>query len=129
MLSLSSLNQSVGELSSNMNTITNLTPQQLRKAADLQEKIYALQRELESLVGSGGGAAGHATKAGGRLSAQGLANIRAGARKRWARERAANGTGEAAKPKRKISAAGRARISALLKERWAAAKKAGRKAL
>jgi hypothetical protein len=108
--------------------ITNLTPQQLRQAADLQEKILALQHQLAQLVGASTETSTPATGKR-RLSAQGLANIRAGARKRWGKT-AANGTSTAtAKPKRKISAAGRARISAMLKARWAAAKKSGRNAL
>lgn len=113
-----------------MNTIANLTPQQLRQAADLQERILDLQRELAHLVGSAEPAAARAGASGRRLSAQGLANIKAAAHRRWARERAANGAGGAArKPKRRMSAAGRARISEMLKARWAAAKKAGRTAL
>jgi hypothetical protein len=113
-----------------MNTITNLTPQQLRQAADLQERILDLQNELEQLLGSSSPAAVRISASGRRLSAQGLANIKAAARRRWARERALNGTGAApSKPRRKMSSAGRARISAMLKARWAAAKKSGRNAL
>ena len=51
-----------------------------------------------------------------KMSAQGLANIRAGVRKRMlaqAKRQAAQ------KPKRKISAAAKARLSALAKARWA----------
>jgi hypothetical protein len=111
-----------------MNSITQLTPHQLRQAADIQEKVLALQHELERLLGSSAPQTMGAFSAKRRLSAQGLANIRAGARKRWAREKAghpANG----ARARRKMSAAGRARISAMLKARWAAAKRSGRNAL
>jgi len=110
-----------------MNAITHLTPHQLRQAADLQEKVLALQNELEKLLGSGA----YTPTAGGskrRLSAQGLANIRAGARKRWAKERSESANG-VTKPKRRMSAAGRARIAAMLRARWAAAKRSGRNAL
>jgi hypothetical protein len=118
------------ELSSIMNSITNLTPQQLRNAADIQERIIALQQQLEQLLGASPLHTIPRAAKGRRLSAQGLANIRAGARKRWARERAKNGLGERVKkPRGKMSAAGRASISAQLKARWAAAKRAGRKAL
>lgn len=111
-----------------MNSIKDLTPHQLRLAADIQERILSLQRELEELLEPGvqtrvGRPPGKRT-----LSPEGLANIRAGARRRWARERAENGSGSPVR-RRKMSAAGRARISAMLKKRWAAAKKAGRKAL
>ena len=113
-----------------MNAITNLTPHQLRQAADLQERILQLQSELEQMLGAGSEAGVRIIGGGRRLSAEGLANIKAAARRRWAKERAANGvSGAARKPKRKMSAAGRARISAMLKARWAAAKRSGRNAL
>jgi hypothetical protein len=112
-----------------MNSITDLTPRQLRQAADIQERILNLQHALGQLLESGlqaeAGVSGTAGKR--RLSAQGLANIRAGARRRWANERSENGAAHVRR--RKMSAAGRARISAMLKQRWAAAKRAGRNAL
>lgn len=113
-----------------MDTLTNLTPHQLRQAADLQERILGLQQELTHLLGgsAGGMSRGHAGKR--RLSAQGLANIRAGAQKRWAKFHSGKGAAQASPAgRRKMSAAGRARISQRLKARWAAAKKAGRNAL
>ena len=57
-----------------------------------------------------------------KMSAQGLANIRAGVAKRMA---AKGGTGAAQKPKKKMSAAGLANIRAAQKAKWAKAKKAG----
>jgi hypothetical protein len=108
-----------------MNSIKDLTPRQLRHAADIQERILGLQQELEQLLQLGAQTIVGRPAGKRRLSAQGLANIRAGARKRWANERSENGHVR----RRKMSAAGRARISAMLKQRWAAAKKAGRKAL
>jgi hypothetical protein len=112
-----------------MNSITHLTPQQLRQAADIQEKVLVLQNELERLLGSSAPETAGVFSSKRRLSAQGLANIRAGARKRWARERGDNGVAGPSKPRRKMSAAGRARIAAQLRARWAAAKRAGRNAL
>ena len=56
----------------------NITPQQLRKAANIQEKIQSLQKELGQLLGgSGPGPAPAATRAPKKrkMSAQGLANI------------------------------------------------------
>lgn len=110
-----------------MNSIKDLTPRQLRQAADIQERILGLQQELEQLLPTGSKPSVGRGARKRRLSAQGLANIRAGARRRWANNRSENG----ARPvrRRKMSAAGRARISAMLKQRWAAAKRAGRKAL
>jgi len=104
----------------------NATPQQLRKAADLQEKILSLQEQLGQLLGAPAQPAAPAlppTRAPGKrkLSAQGLANIRAGVRKRMAAK-----AQTARQPRRKFSAAGRARLAALAKARWAKAKKAGK---
>ena len=134
-----------------MNSITNLSPTQLRKAADIQEKIQSLQKELGKLLGATAestpkeaskrkmSAAGRARIAAAakarwakikgtapkkKLSAQGIANIRAGVAKRMAAQ------GKAArKPKRKLTAAGRAALSAAAKARWAKAKKAGKSKL
>ncbi|HZR20375.1 MAG TPA: hypothetical protein VFE51_24035 [Verrucomicrobiae bacterium] len=112
-----------------MNLPTNVSPQQLRRAADIQERILELQQELAEILEAGPESSGH-TPGKRRLSAQGLANIRAGARRRWAKARAENGTaGAVSKPKRKMSAAGRAAIAARMRARWAAAKRAGRNAL
>ena len=113
-----------------MNSITNLTPQQLRHAADIQERILALQDELNGLIEPAPSYAGAAPSGKRRLSAEGLANIRAGARKRWAKVGRWNGVSEMQpKRRRKMSAAGRAAIAARMKKRWAAAKRAGRNAL
>jgi hypothetical protein len=144
--------------------ITTLSPTQLRKAADIQEKIQSLQEELGQLLGGETftpaqateepkkrkvNAAGRARmraaqlarwakikgtapsakpvkKAKRKMSAQGLANIRAGVAKRMA----AQGKTLAAKPfkkaRKKISAAGLANIRAAQKARWAKAKAAGK---
>lgn len=113
-----------------MNVITNLTPQQLRQAADLQERILGLQGELEQLLGTSHAGSVKIGRSGRRFTAEGLERIRQAAKRRWARERASNATGRGpAKRKRKMSAAGRARISAMLKARWASAKRSGRNAL
>ena len=70
----------------------NLTPQQLRTAANIQERIQSLQKRLEQLLGGVGETA--ATEAPRKprkrgMSAQGLANIRAAAKARWAKAKAA----------------------------------------
>jgi hypothetical protein len=79
--------------------ITNVTPQQLRRAADLQERIQALQKELNGILGAAPAPAAPAPKAAAKTAA-------------------------AAKPKRRISAAGIARIRAAQKMRWAKVKAA-----
>ena len=140
----------------------NATPTQLRRAADIQEKIQSLQEELGQLLGGEvsipaqtteaprkykfstaarakmraaqkarwakikgtAPAAKPAKKAKRKMSAKGLANIRAGVAKRIAAQ------GKAIrKPKGKFSAAGRAALSAAAKARWAKAKKAGKSTL
>jgi hypothetical protein len=140
----------------------NATPRQLRKAADIQEKIQSLQEELGQLLGGEtstpaqstespkkrkfsaaakakmraaqqarwariegtGPSANPVKKAKRKMSAQGLANIRAGVAKRMAAQ------GKAVqKPKKKFSAAGRAALSAAAKARWAKVKKAGKSRL
>jgi hypothetical protein len=139
-------------------TMINATPTQLRKAADIQEKILSLQNELTEILGgevptparatgaptkkrkmSAAGraaisaaakarwanikgtapAAKPAQKPKRKMSAQGLANIRAGVAKRMAAQGRA-----VQKPRRKMSAAGLANIRAAQKARWAKAKKA-----
>ena len=130
----------------------NATPKQLRKAANIQEKIQSLQKELNSILGGSDESAaieapkkrkfsastrarmrkaqkarwakikGTAPKR--KMSAKGLANIRAGVLKRMAAQ------GKAVeKPKRKMSAAAKARLSALAKARWAKVKAAGKSRL
>ena len=106
----------------------NITPQQLRKAVDLQEKIQALQKELGQLLGgSVETSATEAPKKKWKFSAAARAKMRAAQKARWAKIK---GTAPEAKPakkaKRKFTAAGRAALSAAAKARWAKAKKAGK---
>jgi hypothetical protein len=140
----------------------NITPTQLRKAADIQERIQSLQQELGQLLGASGPgetatteapkkrkfsaytrakmrkaqiarwakikgtapSAKPAQKHKRKLSAQAIANIRAGVAKRMAAK------GKAIqKPKRKFSAAGRAALAAAARARWAKAKAAGKTTL
>lgn len=69
------------------------------------------------------------TKKKGKMSAQGLANIRAGVAKRMAAQGKALAGKPVKKAKKKFSAAGRAALSAAAKARWAKAKKAGKSRL
>ncbi len=112
-----------------MNSLPNLTPQQLRHAADIQEKILGLQDELAQVLGTPAPNLGGAETGKRRLSPQGLANIRAGARRRWAKFHADMSNGTAKKPTRRMSAVGRASIAARMRARWATAKKAGKNRL
>jgi hypothetical protein len=107
----------------------NITPKQLRRAADLQERIQSLQEELGELLGGAGEPAAIEAPKRRRISAAGIARIRAGAKARWAKIRAAKAGKVVKGPKRKFTAAGRARLAALAKARWAKAKKAGKSRL
>lgn len=134
-----------------MNSITGLTAKQLRQAADIKERIDALQNQLNALLGGEASATPRATAPRGKkrkMSAAGLRNIRAAQQARWAKikgvapkrklspqavaniragvaKRMAAQGKAGAKTKVKRSAAWRAAISAAAKARWAKAKKAG----
>ena len=122
-------------------SITNLTPAQLRQAAALKEKIGQLQKQLTQLLGpqppvskSAPTVAPKAIKARKKMSAAGIAKIRAAQKARWAKiKSAAPKTAPTpktpapakapAKPaKRVLSAAARAKIAAAAKARWAKVK-------
>jgi hypothetical protein len=132
--------------------ITTLTPQQLRNAADLKERIDALRDELNELLGGevpafaragiGAGQAPDRPKNGRRkkrkkVSAEGRANISAAAKARWAArkmgKRSAKAPAEPEQPvetpKRKRSAAWSKALSEAMKKRWARARRAGKSRL
>ncbi len=116
-----------------MNTLSGLTQQQLRKAADLKERILSLQSELDSILGAAGEKAGSqapARRGKRNLSAAGRAALSAAAKDRWAKfrgERSARSSNQEPRSKRrKMSAAVRKSLSEKLRARWAQAKKAGR---
>ncbi len=108
-------------------SIINLTPAQLRKAAELKESIEALKQELSRLTGA---PAPDVTaveapvvpgkRARKKISAAGLARMRAAQQARWARTR---GEAPAAAPgkrgPKKMSPAARAKIAAAQRARWA----------
>ena len=116
-----------------MNSLTALSPKQLRRAADIQERIFELTGELEQLLGAPIGAPTPATAKPGKkykFSAAARAKMRKAQKARWAKIKGAQeSTRPAHKPKRKMSAAGRAAISAAAKARWAKAKAAGKSRL
>jgi hypothetical protein len=114
----------------------NLTSKQLRHAADLKEKIAALEQELTSLSSSGGNgvpSSFKASKPGKKkgMSAAGRARIAAAQKARWAKFKSAKPAQvtKPAKTKRTMSAAQKAKISAAAKKRWAKAKAAGKNSL
>jgi hypothetical protein len=114
-----------------MNSITNLTPQQLRRAADVQERIQALQRELNLILGSPVPTFEPEAPVIKRrkMSAAGRAAIAAAAKARWAKQKGTASVSVASKTRRKITAAGRAALAAAAKARWAKVKALGKKRL
>jgi hypothetical protein len=107
--------------------MTNLSAGQLRRAADIKDKIESLQKELSRLLGSTDGAAAPRKRR--KMSTTARAKIAAAARARWAKQRGANVPKATARPRRKVSAAVRKRLAQLAKARWAKAKAAGKKTL
>jgi hypothetical protein len=118
-----------------MDKFTNLTPRQLRRAADVKERIEALEKELGQLLGVSAPApapvrAAAAAPKRKKISAAGIARIRAAQRARWAAIKKFAGPAKPGpKRKRKVTAAGRARLSALARARWAKVKAAGKTSL
>ena len=106
-----------------MNSIANLSVQQLRRIVNLKEKIEALENKLGKLVGSTAKpVAAKAPKKRRKMSAAGKARIVAAQKARWAKIKAAKPTAKAVKPAKKkftMSAAVKAKISAAAKARWA----------
>jgi hypothetical protein len=119
--------------------ITTLTPQQLRNAADLKERIDALHDELNQLLGGEvsapaqvaidadrapqGPKNGRRRKKRKKVSAEGRANIAAAQRARWAARRGEAPATEAEKPARQPKKTKKevreARLAALAKAREA----------
>jgi hypothetical protein len=103
--------------------LSSLTVIQLRRAADLKEKIDALYKELASILGAPAPVSAKTSRKR-KMSADGRARVVAAQKARWAKVKRT-------KPakKRKMSAAAKAKISAAAKARWAKAKAAGKKSL
>ena len=114
-----------------MSSITNLTPSQLRQAADLKEKISALENQLSQLTGATTQSVAakpvttKAPKKKGGMSAAGRAKVSAAQKARWAKIKSAKPAVTVTKPAKKkftMSAAAKAKISAAAKARWAKVK-------
>ena len=89
-----------------MNSLMSITPKELRRAANTQEKINSLEAELDSL-------AAEETE---------LVKVKHSVKYRIKR-------GVTRKVKRTLSAATRAKIAAAARARWAKARRAGRNKL
>ena len=101
----------------------NLTPKQLRQAANIKEKIADLESDLSRLLGSiAQPVVAKASKKIRKMSAAGRARIVAAVKARWAKVK---GNAKPVKKARKeMSAAAKAKISAATKARWAKVKAA-----
>jgi hypothetical protein len=108
--------------------LSSLTTTQLRRAADLKDKIDALNKELASILGAPAPVSAKAPKKG-KMSAVGRAKIAAAHKARWAKAKATKPVRSAPAKRRKMSAAAKAKLSALAKARWAKVKATGRKSL
>jgi len=109
----------------------NITPQQLRKAADLQDKIQSLQEELGQILGGEVSTPAETIEEPRKykFSAAARAKMRAAQKARWAKIK---GTAPSAEPaqkpkKRKFSAQAIANIRAGVAKRMAAQGKAVQK--
>lgn len=106
----------------------HLSVSQLRRAANIKDKIESLQKKLARLLGGMSEAVVPRKRR--KMSAAGRAKIVAAQKARWAKVK---GRKSAARPvkkaRRKMSAAGRAKIAAAARARWVKAKAAGRKTL
>jgi len=114
--------------------ILNLTPSQLKHAADIKEQIAALESELQAIVRGGGvrvanGAPAPTRTRRNRMSAAGRARIIAAQKARWAKFKKGKPASAPAGRKRTLSAAAKAKIAAAARARWAKAKASGRNAL
>jgi hypothetical protein len=95
-----------------------LTPTQLRKAADIQEKIQSLQKQLGQLLGGPAKTADiEAPKKRKKVSAAGRARMKAAQKARWAKIK---GTAPAAKPAKKAKRKLTPAMKAALERAWAA---------
>ena len=112
-------------------SITSLSVQQLRRAADIKEKLETLEQELGQILGSPTKPVSEAEpKKKRKMSAAGRARIAAAQKARWAKSKGKKfSVKPVKKAKRKMSAAARAKISAAAKKRWAKAKAAGKSRL
>jgi hypothetical protein len=111
-------------------SLNQLSVSDLRKAANIKERIEALEKELNHLIGTasqvGSAPAASVPRKKGGMSAAGKARIVAAQKARWAKVKAAKAAGSPVAPRKKggMSPEGKARIVAAQKARWAKVKAA-----
>lgn len=102
-----------------MNSLfSSISARDLRRAAEIKEKIDSLQNELAEILGSG-------SVIGPRRGVTRRKMSIVGTKPRWAKVRGGAGSGTRIKRSRAV----RARLSAIARERWRKAKAAGKKTL
>jgi hypothetical protein len=111
--------------------LASLSSKQLRRAADLKDKIQSLENELGRILGASiKPVTAVAPKKKRKMSAAGRAKIAAAARARWAKVKGRKSVEKPVKKaRRKMSAAGRAKIAAAARARWKTAKAQGKNSL
>jgi hypothetical protein len=109
--------------------VTDLSPDELRRAAAIKDQIHALATKLHRILGSRTSEGASRVRRRRKMSPAARAKIAAAQRARWAKQRGTKAPKAAVKPRRKVSAAARNRLSQLAKARWAKAKAAGKKTL
>ena len=117
-----------------MSSIHLWTAAQLRKAANLKDQIASLEQQLVELLPLGESGSGVPSPfktvkpARKKISAAGIAKIRAAQKARWAKVKASKTekvlVAKVAPKKRTMSAAAKAKIAAAAKARWAKIKAA-----
>ena len=108
--------------------VTDLSSEQLRRAAAIKDQIHALTAKAHRILGSTNEGASSVRKRR-KMSASARAKIAAAQRARWAKQRGTKVPKAAPKPRRKVSAAARKRMAEVAKARWAKARAAGKKTL
>jgi len=108
--------------------LTDLSSEQLRRAAAVKDHIQTLVAELNRILGSTSEGASPVRKRR-RMSAAARAKIATAQRARWAKQRGTKVPKATAKPRRKVSAAARKHMAEVAKARWAKARAAGRTTL
>ena len=107
-----------------MISLSQLSADQLRKAALIKEKIDTLAKQLNQLFDQSPDSRPSTRPRRRKLGAAGRPSIIAAQKVRWANNKGNSKPKKAGR--RKMSAAGRARIPAAAKARWARAKAAGK---
>ena len=115
--------------------IADLSAKQLRRAAQIKDKIQSLEKALGRLLGSVAGSAistnGAIPKKKSRRSAAVRAKMSAAAKARWAKTNGqkAENKSPVRRARRVLSKAARAKMATAAKARWAKAKAVGKKTL